>query len=766
MSADAVESRPPRPAPGSGRSAFATGLRVLTPIGLFILALGVRCAPWREVFGLVRTVPVGSDAYYHLRRVAFAVFRHPAFLDFDPYLQFPEGAKPIWPPLFDRAVATVLRPLVADPLESGLPELERLAMWVPAVLGAATVVAVYALMRRHFGFGTGLLAGGVLCFLSGHFWYSQLGFLDHHVAVGLMATAVLASGMGMLGPPAATRWGHWSRAALLGVLSALALLLWPGSLLHVGLVHAALLAALLGRAAREARSGFCQLCVAYGVALGLLAPAGLASDWPQWGAFSPVVLSYFQPWLFAVAMGVCGGCALVWRSERWDSPLARLATFAGAVALALTLSLLSLPDLSDGALDAWRWLTKSEAFQSRVAESAPLFAEASRFTVRIALVRLSGFALVLPLAIAWLATLPRSAEERGPLRVLLVFSAGLFAAALLQRRFFHGASIGLACVFALTAVELWRRAGTGALRAALVGLFGLLLAPTLEPYAAPLANEWYALRGEKTRVGGSFALTRAQLEMATWLRTHTPPTSGWLEEGGAPEYGVLAPWPLGHVIQYAGRRPTVVDNFGDDLGEGGFAFAERVFRAPESHAIEWIEGRRVRYVVVQESAGFLGSPPPVGSLLRSLYVRDGSGSELPGASPALAQHRFAFESKGLYFSERKAEAVYKVFEVVPGALIVGQAAPGELVGVRLGVFTNRGRKFVYRTHGVADAAGEYRVRVPYATDGGPHGIRTGPLYRVSCGTELGGVAVPEQAVVEGRSVVGPPLCRDDDGPGE
>jgi asparagine N-glycosylation enzyme membrane subunit Stt3 len=110
--------------------------------------------------------------------------------------------------------------------------------------------------------------------------------------------------------------------------------------------------------------------------------------------------------------------------------------------------------------------------------------------------------------------------------------------------------------------------------------------------------------------------------------------------------------------------------------------------------------------------------------------------------------------------------VYKVFEVVPGALVVGQAAPGELVGVRLGVFTNRGRKFVYQTHGVADAAGEYRVRVPYATDGGPHGIRTGPFYRVSCGTELGGVAVPEQAVIEGRTVVGPPLCRDDHGPGE
>ena len=102
--------------------------------------------------------------------------------------------------------------------------------------------------------------------------------------------------------------------------------------------------------------------------------------------------------------------------------------------------------------------------------------------------------------------------------------------------------------------------------------------------------------------------------------------------------------------------------------------------------------------------------------------------------------------------------MYKVFEIVEGALITGSAAPGAVVGVRIGVFTNRGRKILYATHAIADVAGRYRVRVPYATGAGPERARTAPFYRLFCGDDVRVVAVSEAAVVEGETVDGPSLC--------
>jgi hypothetical protein len=361
----------------ASRAAFARALRGCAPFALFAFAFAIRAIRWREVFVADRVVPIGFDVYYHLRRISVSVFRHPAFLDFDAYLHFPDGAQPIWPPLFDRAVAAVLRPLVSKELESGLDSMERLAMWVPPVLGALTVVVVFELTRRHFGFRAGLLAGTVLSFLSGHVWYSQLGFLDHHVAVALFAALVLGSALRMVASMDAGRRGaSWAWAVALGGSGAGALLLWPGSLLHIGLVHVALLADMLRRPSVGARALAARLAAAHAVALVTVAPSGLAADWLQWSAFSPVVVSRFQPLLFALATLVCGSCALVWSTPGRSGSLGRrLAVFCSVGTLGSVISLVAQPEILEGAQDAWRWLAKDEAFQSQVVESIPLFFE-------------------------------------------------------------------------------------------------------------------------------------------------------------------------------------------------------------------------------------------------------------------------------------------------------------------------------------------------------------------------------------------------------
>ena len=85
---------------------------------------------------------------------------------------------------------------VDDLAGPGLVALERFLVWVPPLLGGATVLAAVGLARRHFGRAEAWLGGLLLAFLSAHFWYSQIGFVDHHAAVAWLSTLSVSAGMG------------------------------------------------------------------------------------------------------------------------------------------------------------------------------------------------------------------------------------------------------------------------------------------------------------------------------------------------------------------------------------------------------------------------------------------------------------------------------------------------------------------------------------------------------------------------------------------
>jgi len=52
--------------------------RVIAPLGLFALSLGVRALPAQEILIEGRTFFLGYDAYYHMRRIFYSVVH---FLD-------------------------------------------------------------------------------------------------------------------------------------------------------------------------------------------------------------------------------------------------------------------------------------------------------------------------------------------------------------------------------------------------------------------------------------------------------------------------------------------------------------------------------------------------------------------------------------------------------------------------------------------------------------------------------------------------------------
>ncbi len=144
-------------------------MRIAIGVALFALAFAVRALPWRDVLLTDRVLPTGNDAFYHLRRMAYALFGGPAPLSPDPYLHYPEGGRPIWSPAFDALGAALLRPFVPPLEQGGLLAMERLAVWLPPLLGAATVALLFALAARHFGVWVGGVAAAILALLSAHF---------------------------------------------------------------------------------------------------------------------------------------------------------------------------------------------------------------------------------------------------------------------------------------------------------------------------------------------------------------------------------------------------------------------------------------------------------------------------------------------------------------------------------------------------------------------------------------------------------------------
>ena len=603
-------SPPPPPSPRSLAVAAA----------LFVFAFAIRCLPWPRVFdpatGAIHLV--GTDVYYHLRRVLFTLANFPASLSFDRYINFPHGGQPIWTPVFDWLLALAALPVYAGTDPAQATRVEAWLVWVPPLCGAGTVVVLHRLTRRLFDETTAVVSAAILSILSAHYWYSQIGFIDHHAAVALLSAVLLAAAVRLLldleqgparGPAVAT-----------GVAMGAIVLVWPGSVLHVAIVEAVLVVTWSTRAARDDARRFAEAStIANAAAFACVAPFCFGTHWSIWSDFSPAVLSLFQPWLFAVLSLHAGICAASWRTSWGETRAGRISetVFAGVSLLALSISL--FPVLLVGAVEALRWLLRGETFQSVVAESRPLFqagdASGRLPDTTVAEARLSLFIYFSPVAAAILAWTSRTGPTRHARRLVLLQVLVLGGVTLLQRRFFNTFAVALALLMGWSLVAGFRRLSQGTStaplgrwrrRAAAVALAAVavwLLAPVLESYRLPLRNLAEALDDRDLTLPEATLRMRRFARAAAWLRENTPPTEGFVDAKAVPAYGVLTLWTHGHLIEYVGRRPSIANNFGDDLGSTNFDASYRFYQAEESEAREIATALRVGYVMIRTSEG-------------------------------------------------------------------------------------------------------------------------------------------------------------------
>ncbi|MBW2390998.1 MAG: glycosyltransferase family 39 protein [Deltaproteobacteria bacterium] len=701
--------------------------------GAMVAALVVRSLGVADVFLSDDMVLLGlNDGAYHARRAYYSFVNFPSILYFDPYMAFPDGSPVPWPPLYDWAIAGVARIF-----GSSTYVFESVAAWASAFFATLTVIPVYALGRCLLGARGGLAAAWIFAVLPASSLLSKVGYMDHHAAVGFLATCWLWSSIRETGDEPGRRI---PRTLLHAAIVAALALVWAGSLLYIALAEGARL--LVG---------------------GILWSHRERLQDQSAGALLAAVL--VAPWVAVAPEPIGGAFSRAWRPE--TRPQGR-ALRAVAVTLVISLPLLAIPGLRDALATGSGFVSGADVWAQTNPEQQPLFSWNPRSLARSPAVRFGWFVFLVPVLPLLVASGLRRRDRREGVAVLLIWTTVLTALALRQVRFAHDLAMLSSVVFAGTLLalrgQLVRVLNGRAASLAVFALSILLLWPAFSEVYAPRARR--ALQQHRlgdAREAARLSPMESELRFGRSVRLATPETSGYLDDRITPEYGLLVHATFGHTFLYTAQRPVSANNFGPYLDEGKFKDVTRFYKEVDlDQALAALDRLGSRFVVTAAAAfvapmpyaqrlhrgdGFLGGDPVCGACFR--LVTEGPERGTP--------------SRAMFASRPKFEFVpYKLFERVAGAQIEVAARPGVTVEVELDLQTTIGRSFVFVTGAQAGEDGWARLRVPYATDITPP-VHARGRYRVRVGESVQLLSVTDEQVRAGATLSLPAL---DAGPGD
>jgi asparagine N-glycosylation enzyme membrane subunit Stt3 len=660
------------------RVGFFLGLAAAVLIGA-ALRLGTRA----QLLSGRRVHALTVDDNYHLRRARFAAAHFPRTIVFDSLMNFPVGGVPIWPPLFDVALATPARVLHGS---SASPEdVEQGAAWVPLTLAAGTILLAGLLGRTLFGETGGLVLALFLAVCPGHILWTQYGHTDQHVAESFFGLLIL-----WLFVRSRERQTVACEAAV-GIALAAATLTWQGAIYW----GAILALALTLESAATRRTVFRAALVILGLSA-LLVAIG-TTLWLQ--GFRPpltyISFGFFQP-LFLAAMA--GGVIVLDTLLAWrDGPLPRR-EIALRVAAAAVVGLAILPSVSALAVGLGRafgyvvgetsgeissaagyvsgYVSYPKNWLKGIFEARPLFADGPAFAIR----QLSFAFFLSPLAILLWLWRARRGDRPGVHLALAVWGAVTLLLVIAQRMNVYYA----APLAGMTLVEAIRLAVRLPARRVVAGLGATAIALGLSaPFALSTPEELRAVHAAGSDLYTTLDWMRRQIPHAvdpydSRLLTpdHLPPELARAES-------VLAPWSLGHLVLYEAGLPVVANNFGY-----GFIDSLEFFLAEnEEDALSIARRRRARWVLasdlvprMNDYANYVGRAPSLRStggnlapteryfrtLQSRLYDFDGAGLRTPAFSvPPLDHFRLRFHSESAIRRGGRWLARWKVFEITP-----------------------------------------------------------------------------------------------------
>ncbi|MEE8508518.1 MAG: hypothetical protein V3T07_05580, partial [Myxococcota bacterium] len=487
-----------------------------------------------------------------------------------------------------------------------------------------------------------------------------------------------------------------------------------------------------------------------------VAPWVAASGTPLGGPFSTITLSWLHPSAFLAVAALCTLLLALERGRASAGVMERCtrAALLGVLGIAL---LLSFPAIRDSLLVGGGFLAKADSWAGANPEQRALFDPHLAWKSPAQLY--GYFAYLIPFtplaALLWL----RTPERRDAAAVLGVWALALGLLALGQMRFGNDFAPIAAVVFASFLAEIPARFAPGHARrraaVATVVAAGAILWPALAGSHLRRLPRAMAYLDPTHSPTAEIPLTpkRSFWRFAETIRSVTPETSGYLDHDGVPEYSILCAPTLGSSIQFAARRPTPSNNMGPYLDAERYNLVRSFFRSSsESEALALAESVGARYVLTAANAG-LRAP----HIDYRLHREDGSAKGDRGHLERLrlvAEGPVGGRPMRLMYPRAvpRRLVTYKLFEIVPGAVLQARAAPGTDMVAELLVTTEVGRAFRYTARARVESDGRARLRVPYAT-GAMTGVRTAPHYRVTIGAKSVPVPVSEADIRAGRVVV-------------
>ncbi|MEE2678436.1 MAG: STT3 domain-containing protein, partial [Myxococcota bacterium] len=293
----------------------AKGSFWIVSAALAALAIVVRAVGFESALPDGQAVPSIGDGWYHLRRIVYDAARLPMLLGFDPFVQFPEGARAAWPPLFDAVVAWMALPIAG----AVGPGLVGNALWAPALIGALTVVCLYGLLQPRLGTAAALAAAALLAVLPAHVEVTRVGALSQRCAGGLVAVLALAATLRLLESDLRSRWA----AVATGLVLGLGILVSTGGVLVAVAVQLVLLLIVVSRASVQNPVAIGHVLLVQVLALLVLLPAAALRAGPEADLFTAPYPSRAHLALFAVPCAIVLAWLPVWRysPRRLQPPL-------------------------------------------------------------------------------------------------------------------------------------------------------------------------------------------------------------------------------------------------------------------------------------------------------------------------------------------------------------------------------------------------------------------------------------------------------------
>lgn len=721
---------------GGGNRLIMCGSLILCALLAFLL----RALPWRNFLGADgRYLFYGPDSYDHLRRIILGMTEFPRIPSFDSYYGYPVGTGQIWSPLFDYLISACVLLFHGD-----AQMVHRVGFWLPPALSFFTVFMVYAAGTRLFGRGAGFVAACIFALMPGHIIYSFVSELDHHVAEPMVCLALVLSLLKVVERQQKRRAQSFS-ALKTGGWMVFAILIWRGSVIFWGVAFLALAVQIVadrlqGRATDELANYGRNLCL---FAALLLTPVCAFNLWGTSKGMSFGIVSWFH-----VTMLVCFAGLFVLLGRKYTAKVGNWPLVAAVVVVIFALVVPGTQRFVLELLSGLAVIGGKDPWLDSISELRPMLFPEGKFALWHVTETLSFLYWLFPVLLVLLfARWRRSGYGDFRFSLFMVWGSFFWLIPLFRERYVHLAALTTALgggfLFCLLAERSAATYGKGWARC----FAGVIMVILLAPVATFLWRIPEAGLPEYEKNDLMAALT--------WLREKTPATSFYHTPYQRPEYGVLADWELGAYIDYLARRPTVATNFGWET-HGLFESAAFLTSQDPRDAEKILRHNGVRYVFLSQVAGNLPrlraiaefgvrkknlhvSLPqpfkPLATMYYRLYVQDGSAYRVGGSSEqALGTYRLVYESaNGSVDPVAGFVSHYKIFELVPGALLHGRGKAGEVVEIGLRLQSPAGRGFFYHDSTVANSAGEFTFRVPYATASKSGEVQPAGTYRIKAG---------------------------------